>query len=217
MALVTAHISVSLDGFFSGPEHLDAGFHRVTRWAVDTMAWRERQGLRGGERNVNSGVLEEMVGAPGAHVMGRKMFDLGEIPWGDNPPFGAPVFVVTHRPRETVQKEGGTSFTFVTDGIARAIEQAREAAGGGDVTVAGGGALVRQALREGLVDQLELNVTPVLLGDGMRVFEAGEGEAIELTPTRVVDTPEVTHLRYRVDGPRPLTKDSRGREEGAEA
>lgn len=217
MAFVTAHISVSLDGFYSGPEHLDPGFHRVTRWVTDTMAWRERHGLGGGERNVNSELIEEMVGAPGAHVMGRRMFDLGEIPWGDSPPFRAPVFVVTHRPREPLHKDGGTSFTFVTDGLASAIGQARVAAAGRDVAVAGGGTIVRQAIREGLVDQLDLDIAPVLLGAGMRLFEAGDQEAIELTPTRAVDTPEVTHLRYRVEGPRPLTKDSTGRDEGAHA
>jgi dihydrofolate reductase len=217
MALVSAHISVSLDGCYSGPEHLDAGFHRVTRWVVDTLAWRERQGLAGGERNVNSELIEEMVGAPGAHVMGRQMFDLGEIPWGDSPPFGAPVFVVTYRPRETLHKQGGTSFTFVSDGLASAIEQARVAAAGLDVAVAGGGTLVRQAIREGLVAQLDLDVAPVLLGAGMRLFDGELQEAIELTPTRVVDTPEVTHVQYRVQGPRPLTKDGRGRDEGAHA
>jgi dihydrofolate reductase len=216
MALVTAQLSISLDGFFSGPEHLDAGFHRVTRWVIDTLAWRERQGIEGGEHNTNSKLIEEMLGAHGAHVMGRRMFDLGEIPWGDNPPFGAPVFVVTHRPRETLHREGGTSFTFVTDGLQSAIEQARAAAGGRDVAIAGGGTLVAQAVREGRVDQLELHVSPVLLGNGMSLFDGAESDAVELTPTRVIDTPDVTHIRYRVDGPTVLTRDGRGRGEGGQ-
>jgi dihydrofolate reductase len=133
------------------------------------------------------------------------MFDGGEIPWGDAPPFRAPVFVVTRRDREILERQGGTSFTFVTGGIERAVALAKEAAGGKDVAVAGGGTLLRQVLAAGLLDEFELHVAPVLLGDGMRLFEAGLGldvrEGIELTPARVVETPEVIHIRYSI-GPR---------------
>jgi dihydrofolate reductase len=146
--------------------------------------------------------------------MGRRMFDGGEIPWGEEPPFRAPVFVVTHRDREILQRQGGTSFTFVTDGIERAVGLAKDAAGAKDVAVAGGGTLLRQVLAAGLLDELELHIAPVLLGDGMRLFDAGLGldvrEGIELTPARVVRTPEVTHLRYAI-GPRAkLELDDRG-------
>jgi dihydrofolate reductase len=160
MTKVTAQMSVSLDGYYAGPrstadphdmaawmEGLEApGFFRVTRWVIDAMAWRERLGFAGGEQSVNSRIVEETFAAAGAYVMGRRMFEGGEIPWGDEPPFRAPVFVVTHRDREVLERQGGTSFTFVTDGIARAIEMAREAAGGKNVAVAGGGTLVRQIL-----------------------------------------------------------------------
>jgi dihydrofolate reductase len=146
--------------------------------------------------------------------MGRRMFEGGEIPWGDEPPFRAPVFVVTHRPREVLERRGGTSFTFVTDGIDRAVELAKEAAGGKDVAVAGGGTLVRQMLAAGLIEQLELHIAPVLLGDGQRLFDAslglGAAEGIELIPTRVVETPEVTHIRYSVSGRAKLELDDRG-------
>jgi dihydrofolate reductase len=223
MAKVTAQMSVSLDGFYTGPRDLRdpgdpegmvgwtdgpeaPGFFRVTRWAVDAMAWRERQGFAGGEQSVNSSIIEETFAAAGAYVMGRRMFDAGEVPWGDNPPFRAPVFVVTHRPREVLVKEGGTSFTFVTDGVERAVELARKAAGdsGKDVAVAGGGTLVRQVLQAGLLEELELHIAPVILGDGQRLFDAslglGPDEGIELTPTRVIEAPEVTHVRYAVNG-----------------
>ncbi|HEY8526091.1 MAG TPA: dihydrofolate reductase family protein [Acidimicrobiales bacterium] len=223
MTKVTAQMSVSLDGFYAGPRHpRDAagpeggagwadspealGFFRITRWAVDAMAWRERLGLGGGERSANSSIIEETFAAAGAYVMGRRMFDGGEGPWGDTPPFRAPVFVVTHRPRQTLVKDGGTSFTFVTDGVERAVALAREAAGaaGKDVAVAGGGTVVRQVLRAGLLDELELHVAPVILGDGLRLLDAGLGlgpdEGIELTPTRVVETPDVLHVRYTVAG-----------------
>jgi dihydrofolate reductase len=198
------------------------GFFRVTRWVIDAMGWRERQGFAGGERSVNSRIIEETFAAAGAYVMGRRMFDGGEIPWGDEPPFRAPVFVVTHRDREALQRQGGTSFTFVTDGIERAVAMAREAAGGKDVAVAGGGTLLRQVLAAGLLDELELHIAPVLLGDGMRLFGAGSGagagaslgldthEGIELTPVRVVETQEVTHIRYAVGDRAKLELDDRG-------
>ncbi|HJY61467.1 MAG TPA: dihydrofolate reductase family protein [Streptosporangiaceae bacterium] len=232
MTKVTAQMSVSLDGYYAGPRastdprDLAAfmegsegpGFFRVTRWVIDAMGWRERQGYAGGERSVDSQIIEETFAAAGAYVMGRRMFDGGEIPWGDTPPFRAPVFVVTHRDREVLHRQGGTSFTFVTGGIGRAAELAKSAAGGKDVAVAGGGTLLRQVLAAGLLDELDLHVAPVLLGDGMRLFDASLGldtrESIELTPDRVIQTPAVTHIRYSV-GPRvKLELDDRGASSG---
>jgi dihydrofolate reductase len=202
-------------GWMDGPEA--PGFFRVTRWAVDAAGWRERQGFAGGEHSIDSEIIEETFAAAGAYVMGRRMFDAGEVPWGDEPPFRAPVFVVTHRPRAVLERRGGTSFTFVTDGVEQAIRLARAAAGGKNVAVAGGGTVVRQVLRAGLLDELELHVVPVLLGDGLRLFDAGLGladdEGIELTPRRVVDTPKLTHLRYAVNGRARLELDNRGRDE----
>ena len=218
MTKVTAQMSLSLDGCYAGPafggESRDVagwmgspealGFFRVTRWVIDAMAWRERQGYAGGARSVNSDIVEETFAAAGAYVMGRRMFDAGEVPWGPNPPFRAPVFVVTHRPREVLQREGGTSFTFVTGGVEEAVGLAREAAAavGKDVAVAGGGTLVRQVLGLGLLEQFELHVAPVVLGDGQRLFDPSldlaDDQGIELTPTRVVSDPEVTHIRYSV-------------------
>jgi dihydrofolate reductase len=228
MTKVTAQMSVSLDGYYAGPRastdprDLAAfmegsegpGFFRVTRWVIDAMGWRERQGYAGGERSVDSQIIEETFAAAGAYVMGRRMFDGGEIPWGDTPPFRAPVFVVTHRDREVLHRQGGTSFTFVTGGIGQAAELAKSAAGGKDVAVAGGGTLLRQVLAAGLLDELDLHIAPVLLGDGMRLFDASLGldtrESIELTPDRVIQTPAVTHIRYSV-GPRvKLELDDRG-------
>ncbi|MEU7925924.1 dihydrofolate reductase family protein [Micromonospora sp. NPDC049107] len=231
MTKVTAQLSVSVDGFYAGPQFdgdgdwIDsaeaAGFFRITRWATEAAAWRERQGFAGGERNANSDVMAETFEAAGAYVMGRRMADGGEVPWGEEPPFRAPVFVVTHRPRETLLRGGGTSFTYVTDGVASAVEQARAVAGGKNVAVAGGGGLVRQILKAGLLDELELHVVPVVLGTGLRLLDAdldlGDKEAIELTPTRVIPTPQVTHIRYVVDGRAPLVLDDRGRGGGPTA
>lgn len=228
MTMVTAQMSVSLDGLYAGPRFDGDGnwmesaealnFFRITRWVIDAMAWRQRMGFAGGEGGVNSDIMAETFEAAGAYVMGRRMFDGGEVPWGEEPPFHAPVFVVTHRPRVRLERKGGTSFTFVTDGLDSAVEQARAAAGGKNVAISGGGSLVRQALKAGLIEQLELHIVPVVLGAGMRLLDAGlglsEAEGIELTPTRVVHTPEVTHIRYTVNGPAPLVFDDRGSGEG---
>ena len=181
---------------------------------IDAIAWRERLGFVGGEQSTNSEIIAETFEAAGAYVMGRRMADGGEVPWGDDPPFRAPVFVVTSRPRETLTRQGGTSFTYVTDGVASAVAQARSAAGGRNVAVAGGGTLLRQVLNEGLLDELELHIVPVVLGDGMRLLDASldlaEKEAFELTPIRVVHTPEVTHIRYAVNGRAGVVLDDRG-------
>ena len=224
MTKVTAQMSVSLDGYYAGPRHTgdgpwiesaeSAAFFRITRWVIDAMSWRERQGYAGGEQSTNSDVIAESFESAGAYVMGRRMADGGEVPWGDDPPFRAPVFVVTHRPRATLLRQGGTSFTYVTDGIASAVEQARAAANGKDVAVAGGGNLLRQVLNADLLDVLDLHIVPVVLGAGMRLLdldlEPAHKAAIELTPIRVIHTPEVTHIRYTINGRAALVLDDRG-------
>ena len=226
MTIVTAQMSVSADGFYAGQKHTDmatwldgpeaAGFFRVTRWAIDAEAWRQRLGFKGGEHNANSEVIAETFDSVGAYVMGRRMADGGEIPWGDDPPFRAPVFVVTSRPRQTLQRKGGTSFTYITAGIHSAIEQARTAANGKNVAIAGGGTLLRHVIKLGLLDELELHIVPVILGDGMRLLSPELGlddkEGIELAPARVIATPDVTHIRYKVNGRSPLVLDNRGRD-----
>jgi dihydrofolate reductase len=227
MTIVTAQMSVSVDGFYAGPAHTDprtwlespeaAGFFRVTRWAIDAEAWRQRLGFRGGEQNTNSEIIAETFDSAGAYVMGRRMADGGEVPWGADPPFRAPVFVVTRRPRPTLQWQGGTSFTYITAGIESAVERARAASNGKNVAIAGGGTLLRQVIRLGLLDELELHIVPVILGDGMRLLGPGLGlgskEGIELTPARVIAAPDVTHIRYQVNGPGSLVLDDRGRDE----
>jgi dihydrofolate reductase len=223
MTLVTAQMSISLDGFYAGPRQDDihdwlngteaAGFMRVTRWVIDAMSWRERLGFEGGQQSTNSEIIAETFAAAGAYVMGRRMMDGGEIPWGEEPPFHAPVFVVTHRPHPIIERLGGTSFTYVTDGIASAIEQARAVAGGKNVAIAGGGTLLRQVIKLGLLDELELHIVPVIMGEGMRLLDSdidlGPKQGIELEPMRVINTPEATHIQYRVVGRAPLGLDNR--------
>ncbi|MER5221238.1 dihydrofolate reductase family protein [Streptomyces flaveus] len=199
---VTADMAISLDGYVAGPNvALDNpggdGAEPLFEWIHNLASWRERQGMTGGEENRDSELMREWFDATGAVVMGRMMYDTGEEFWGDNPPFRAPVFVLTHRPRPTLVKEGGTTFTFVTDGIHSALDQAKAAAGDRNVDIAGGASTVQQYLGEGLIDELQLHVVPALLGAGLRLFEGLGGGRRNLEPVRVVDTPLATHLKYR--------------------
>lgn len=209
MGEVTSQLSMSLDGYVAAPgqsvqDPLGQGGLRLHEWAFATESWRAQHALTGGERNVDADVVEEMTAGVGAYVMGRRMFGGGEGPWdrawtgwwGADPPFRAPVFVLTHHPRASLLMAGGTEFHFVTDGAEAALERAREAAGDGDVCVAGGGGTVRGYLAAGLLDSLWLHVVPIVLGGGTPLFDGPLDGA--LTPERVVAGPTVTHIRYRV-------------------
>ena len=213
MTKVRFDISVSVDGYVAGPEQtleepLGRGGERLHEWVVGLESWRERHGLEGGEAGADADLVAEGIASTGAVVMGRRMFSSGSGPWaddpradgwwGDEPPFHAPVFVVTHHAREPVEKLGGTTYTFVTGGVEAAIEQARAAAGGKDVLIAGGGSVVQQALAAGLVDEFQLHVAPLLLGGGVRLFGAGLPDQPGLECTRAIASPGVTHLRYAV-------------------
>ena len=196
MTKVTCDMAISVDGFVAGPnqslaEPFGEGVgNRLHRWMFD-------------EPEANAAAIEA-IGAPSAYVMGRNMFGPGRDAWdlgwkgwwGDEPPYHAPVFVLTHHPREPLAMQGATTFTFVTDGIESALAQAREAAGAGDVAIAGGAATVNQYLAAGLIDELRLHVVPVALGAGERLFD-GVG-VLELERLEVSATDLVTHLSYRV-------------------
>jgi dihydrofolate reductase len=206
---VRSRISISLDGFVAGPDQspenpLGLGGMRLHEWAFATRAWRAGHGQEGGVEGIDSEVVAKATENVGASIMGRKMFGGGEGPWdeswtgwwGDAPPFHTPVFVLTHHPRKPLQMDGGTTFTFVTDGVDSALAQAREAAGERDVTVPGGANAIQQFLAAGLLEELQLHVVPVLLGAGERLLE-NVGDP-RLTPLEVLASPAVTHVTYRV-------------------
>ncbi len=202
MGKVVVDITTSLDGFVAGPNDgpelpLGEGGERLHQWVYDLASWREPHGLAGGKANQDSELLEEALGSAGAVVVGRRMFDNAQG-WGDNPPFHVPVFVVTHETRETEAKEGGTTFTFVTDGVERSVEQAKAAAGDKAVHVVGDVEVTRQLLRAGLVDELRVDVMPVLLGSGLRLFEDGGPENVRLTKIGVQEHGARTSLTFRI-------------------
>jgi len=211
LAELRLDISISLDGYVAGPDPseenpLGIGGEQLHEWALPLEAWRRPHGLEGGEVNRSSEVMEETQANLGATVMGRNMFG-GEGSWdakpwdgwwGDEPPFHMPVFVITHHDREPLVKDGGTTFTFVTDGIESALAQAEEAAGGKDIGLAGGADVAQQFLRAGLVDEMQLHVAPVLLGGGTRLLDNLEGANLELECIRVLAAPGVTHLKYQI-------------------
>jgi dihydrofolate reductase len=212
MTKLVLDLTMSLDGFVAGPnqtleEPLGEGGERLHDWITGVASWREQHGLTGGETNVDSELVDEAIRETGAYVMGRRMFSGGSGPWendpkaaswwGDDPPFRKPVFVLTHHARETVSKENGTSYTFVTDGIEAALEQARAAAGDRDVRVAGGADVAQQYLAAGLLDELQIHVAPLLLGGGVRLFDDRAASPAKLELTSVISSPAVVHLRIR--------------------
>jgi dihydrofolate reductase len=210
MSKLRLTIAMSLDGFVAGPAQdvdnpLGIGGPRLHEWVFPLTAWRVRQGLEGGEVNESTPVVEARMANIGATLMGRNMFGGGTGPWGDDPwngwwgddpPYHHRVFVLTHHGREPLVCKGGTTFTFVTDGIESALDQARTAAAGMDVSLAGGAQAARHYLDADLVDEMEISLVPVFLGDGERLFEGlGVGNP-RLTHVATVAAPGVTHLTF---------------------
>jgi dihydrofolate reductase len=213
MAKLTYETTISLDGCTTGPEidlenPLGVGGGRLHEWLLRLRTFNELHGRSGGETGPDDDLLRQSFEANGAMLMGRRMFSGGEGAWeddpngrgwwGEEPPFGVPVFVLTHHAREPLEMEGGTTFHFVTEGIEAALEAARAAAGERNVGIAGGASVARQYLKAGLLDELMIHVTPVLVGDGVRLFDDPGPDQVELEPIEVIESPAVTHLRYRV-------------------
>jgi dihydrofolate reductase len=202
---------MSLDGFVAGPDQsvdhpLGIGGMQLHEWIFPLAAWRAMQGSEGGETNASNAVVEESLANIGATVMGRNMFGGHPGPWntaepwngwwGVDPPFHHPVFVLTHHPRAPLHLDGGTTFSFVTDGIEAALHRALKSAGGRDVSLAGGANAAKQFLAAGLVDEMEINLVPVLLGSGERLFDGLGNDLHGLELTRTVAAPKVTHLKF---------------------
>ncbi len=191
MGKVYCEISMSLDGFITGPNvragnGLGDNGERLHDWMFDART------------DADTRIVDERYATTGAIILGKGMFDVGFEPWGDPPPFRMPVFVVTHEARDPLPMQGGTTYTFVTNGIEAALELARAAAGDKHVGIWGGANIIRQYLRSGLLDEMQIDIIPILLGDGIRLFEGLDPQGIELRKTSSIDTPGATHLRYQV-------------------
>jgi dihydrofolate reductase len=189
MAKVIANISMSLDGIVGGPDisvtnPMGIGGMRLHEWMFPPK----------GDFNA---IVADMFKHVGAVLMGRVMFDTGEALWRDNPPYHMPVFVLTHRPKAPLVKEGGTTFIFATQGVEETLKQAREAAGKKDILIVGGARIIQAYLKAGLLDQLRIHVDHVLLGQGLRLFDSIDRK-IELEEIIATEGPGVTHFRFRV-------------------
>ncbi|WP_449352066.1 dihydrofolate reductase family protein [Streptomyces shaanxiensis] len=210
-------VTMSLDGFMA-PEDVPAEVvfsaegrddPRARRWMAqwsELQAWmfplrwfRENLGLGdGGEEGPDNDLARATYERTGASVMGRRMFDAGELAWPEEAPFHTPVFVLTHTGRDPWERPGGTTFHFVTDGIESALLQAREAAGDRDVRIAGGAETIQQYLDSGLIDEFSITLAPVLLGTGIRLFDHADPDRLTLTQSRTDGSARVTHLTYTV-------------------
>ena len=197
MTRVTCNISVSVDGYVAGPAQsidnpIGVGGMRLHEWHFEPT----------GE---DQAVVDEWQSTPGAYVMGRNMFGAGRGEWdldwrgwwGDEPPYHAPVFVLTHHARDPLVMDGGTTFRFVTEGVDAALEQAKSAAGDANVEIAGGASTINAYLQAGAIDELHLHISPFLLGAGERLFD-GVSADLRLEPMQVIGSPGVTHVKYRV-------------------
>jgi dihydrofolate reductase len=210
-------VTMSLDGFVA-PDEVDVedvfspegqNDPRVQRWMSkwsELQAWifpqrffRENLKLgEGGEEGLDNDIARATYERTGASVMGKRMFDGGALAWPEEAPFHTPVFVVTHETRDPWERPGGTTFHFVNDGIEKALDLAREAAGDRDVRIAGGGATILEYLNAGLIDEFSIALAPVLFGSGIRLFEGVHDDRMALEPVRAEPSPRATHLTYTV-------------------
>lgn len=206
------NITMSLDGYVAGPNQsithpLGEGGNQLHKWGFAVRAFRALHGMEGGTTGPDDDVAAEGLQDIGAEIMGRHKFGGGDGPWednpwkgwwGENPPFHMPVFVLTHHARKPLEMQGGTTFHFVTEGIHAALEQARSAAGGKDIALGGGASVAQQYLKAGLIEEMDIHVVPLLLGDGARLFDNMGGRQTGYECVRVVCSPSVSHYKYRL-------------------
>jgi dihydrofolate reductase len=211
MSTLKLNITMSLDGYVAGPNQsvahpLGEGGEKLHDWAFATRTFRERHGMEGGATGPDNDIAAEYFENIGATIMGRHMFGGGDGPWGErpwsgwwgeDPPFHMPVFVLTHHARDPLEMQGRTTFHFVTGGIEVALQRAENAARGKHVTLGGGANVAQQYLKAGLIDEMEIHVVPVLLGEGARLFDNTDSQQRDYECVRVVNSPTVSHYKYR--------------------
>ncbi len=219
MTKLRLNITMSLDGYVAGPNQsvthpLGQGGEELHKWLFALRSFRAIHGLEGGATGPDDDIAAEYFQNIGATIMGRHMFGGGDGPWGDNPwkgwwgenpPFHTPVFVLTHHARDSLEMQGGTTFHFVSEGIHAALDRAKDAAQGKDITLGGGADVAQQYLKAGLIDEIEIHIVPVLLGDGARLFGNTDSRQTAYECMRVVNSPSVGHYKYRLKRPGVVT------------
>jgi len=206
--------TISLDGYGAGPDQdinnpLGVGGMDLHNWFIPTRTFQRTQGIGDGTTGIDDDFAARGFQNIGAWILGRNMFGPVRGPWpdlswkgwwGDNPPYHVPVFVLTHHARPPVEMEGGTTFCFVTQGIHKALDQARHAANGLDVRIGGGPHTIQQYLRAGLIDELHIAISPVLLGQGARLFEGVDLRAAGYECVQFAPSDKATHVVLRRHG-----------------
>jgi dihydrofolate reductase len=209
MSKVFVNIAMSLDGYMApegmaiehwqdpGYQNWGAKWGALMSWLMRQQYFRDKLGFGpGGETGAVNDMVRRTMERAGANIMGKRMFEQGEISWPEDAPFHTPVYVLTHERREPWVRPGGTTFYFVNDGPARALEAARKAAGDRDIRISGGANVVQQYLSMGVVDELEITLSPVLFGRGRRLFENLPEPGPQFRIDNVLAGPAATHLRY---------------------
>lgn len=205
MKKVFVSVGISLDGFLAGvnggpTNPLGDNGTEIHEWMYIQKSFRELLDLgEGGETGKDNDILNEIISRTGASIMGKRMFEEGEANWPENAPFHAPVYVLTNHSRDPWERRGGTTFYFVTDGIESALEKARKVAGNKDIRISGGAHVIQQYLNVGLVDEFTIHCTPIMLGTGIRLFNNMDQSKFSFDIIDVINSPIVTHLRYKVN------------------
>ncbi|HJY64623.1 MAG TPA: dihydrofolate reductase family protein [Ignavibacteria bacterium] len=204
MGKVFFDICISLDGYIAGenrgPENpLGSGGVKISHWLFQQKSFLEHLSLSGeGMTGRDNDIVEETFSRIGANIMGKRMFEEGEANWPEKAPFGTPVYVLTHQMREPWVRPGGTTFFFTNESIDSVIEKAKHSAGSKDVRISGGADIIQQYLNAGYVDEFSIHIAPVLLGNGLRLFENLDKDKISVEITDSISSNQVTHIRYKV-------------------
>lgn len=204
MSKVFVSVGMSLDGFLAGPNGgpknpLGDGGVDIHKWAFRTRAFLEHLGMEGGEAQGNDNeIARRTFDRAGAYILGRRMFDEGEHNWPEDAPFRAPVFVLTNNLRSPWERKGGTTFYFTNDNIQVVLAKAQKAAGNKDVRISGGADVIRQYLNAGLVEELDIQIAPLFLGTGMRLFDQIDGTKVKLEIVKAANSPLITHVQYNI-------------------
>lgn len=212
MSKVFFDVGISLDGYIAGPNGgpanpLGDGGISIHDWMFKQKSFREHLGMDGGENNnPDNDIIEETINRIGSNIMGKHMFEEGEASWPEEAPFHTSVYVMTKQKRKPLERKGGTTFYFTNEGIEKVLQKAKDAAGQKDVRISGGADVIRQYLNAGFIDEFIIHIAPLFLGTGVRLFEKTDSRGITFEISKVIGSPVVTHIFYKVNSNRNKVK-----------